>query len=85
MKKQSSIDWLNQNLERELKEFMKAVSTLDMKLILQYSERLGFNSAMILDKARKMHREEVEEAFAEPFKSKYQTFDEYYDQKFETK
>ena len=85
MKKQSSIDWLNQNLERELKEFMKAVSTLDMKLILQYSERLGFNSAMILDKARKMHREEVEEAFPEPFKSKYQTFDEYYDQKFETK
>lgn len=79
---------MNQNLERELKEFMKAVSTLDMKLILQYSERLGFNSAMILDKARKMHREEVEEAFVAgdqrgtgeiPFNC-----EQYYNQTFET-
>lgn len=65
--KQSSIDFIAEELDKAIKGFLQNVTTHDL-VVAREALNLGTNYANAVIAARKMHRQEIEEAYNDGFK-----------------
>lgn len=82
MKKQTSVDWLAEQLDKAIKEFLKTLKPTDT--IIDKAHSLGAKYQDSVNAARQMHREEVEGAVDDWMVNRNRKGKDYYTQTFET-